>query len=711
MKKTISIISVIIVLLAICLGTAVFLTVKLVNPDYFKDQISKIVYAKTGRQLTINGNIGWSFFPWLGVKTYDVSLNNSRNFSNTRFATIGELDIQVKILPLFFGNVSVEKLILKNSNLSLIENEVGKNNWVDLVTTLTTPSVPAATTGQPMQLDISNINVANANIYIENHRTNQNITLNKVFLQGKGINTEGKSFPIDLRANLQSSLPSVSGNIILRGDVVLDIKHKIYAMHNLHSEGLISQAPYLLKSIPFGANADVQTNLDKQTLEINKFTFNLANVNASGNLLATNILFAPLVKGNIQSNAFDPKTLLIAFGVLPQDMAAKKLSEFKIASFKATLQTTSKFLKIPSLELRLDDSLLSGQANYSHFLYKYLVFNLDLNNFDYDRYAKLFTPAIGTKTPVKSGSIKPVKIASHNNPHNNTKISNFNTSMPITSSLRLLKMDGDLRIRYLKLAKMHFNNITTEVTGDFGKIDFSPVTFDFYNGKAQGSVNLDVQKNAPSLTIINNINGLNIQPLFADLTQTNKIIGKANLTSKITTKGNTKESMLNNLNGTGKVAINNGMFYGIDVNYIVDKAKAVLSHKTADTIQATQPPHTSFQSLTSNFNIKNGILYSNNLLVKAGEFAIKGSGSINLIKLTIDFVLETSAKNMKFQVPIKVSNTLLEPNIVPDLSGVMSNILQNNLPQNIKEQITTEGKGDKKTIKIKLNKINDLLHL
>src|SRR5262245_46268731 len=105
-----------------------------VNPNNFKKEISQLVENQTGRQLIIKGNISLSYFPWIGVRMTDVALSNPAKFpAQQNFAHADEADINVRMLPLFTGNVEVGKIVLRNLNLSLIKQKNGQNNWQDLM--------------------------------------------------------------------------------------------------------------------------------------------------------------------------------------------------------------------------------------------------------------------------------------------------------------------------------------------------------------------------------------------------------------------------------------------------------------------------------------------------------------------------------------------------------------------------------------------------
>ncbi|NCC05091.1 MAG: AsmA family protein, partial [Proteobacteria bacterium] len=51
-----------------------------VDPNDFKPQIINAVRDNTGRELTISGNLGLEFFPYLSVSISDLELGNSEGF-------------------------------------------------------------------------------------------------------------------------------------------------------------------------------------------------------------------------------------------------------------------------------------------------------------------------------------------------------------------------------------------------------------------------------------------------------------------------------------------------------------------------------------------------------------------------------------------------------------------------------------------------------
>ena len=60
-----------------------------VDPNDYKDEIVSKVKETTGRDLKIQGDIGLSVFPWLGLELGALELSNAKGFGDAPFADVG----------------------------------------------------------------------------------------------------------------------------------------------------------------------------------------------------------------------------------------------------------------------------------------------------------------------------------------------------------------------------------------------------------------------------------------------------------------------------------------------------------------------------------------------------------------------------------------------------------------------------------------------
>ena len=83
-----------------------------IDPNDYKEDIVKAANDATGRELSIEGKIGWSFFPRLGFNIGNTKLSNAKGFQGDVFAEVEKIDVGLQIKPLFQGKVELDVLTL-----------------------------------------------------------------------------------------------------------------------------------------------------------------------------------------------------------------------------------------------------------------------------------------------------------------------------------------------------------------------------------------------------------------------------------------------------------------------------------------------------------------------------------------------------------------------------------------------------------------------
>ena len=86
----------ILILLIAIVGVAVVF-----DPNDYKDDIITLVEEKTGRKLSIPGDISLSLFPWIGIDLGKIEISNAKGFGKQPFAKMEHLQVRAKLWPLF----------------------------------------------------------------------------------------------------------------------------------------------------------------------------------------------------------------------------------------------------------------------------------------------------------------------------------------------------------------------------------------------------------------------------------------------------------------------------------------------------------------------------------------------------------------------------------------------------------------------------------
>jgi AsmA protein len=95
-----------------------------------RGEIERNVEAATGRDMTINGNVGVSYWPVLGLRARDVTLSNVEGGRAPSFIVADEIDIGVELRPLLDRQVNVRRLVFQRARIALEVDAEGKPNWI-----------------------------------------------------------------------------------------------------------------------------------------------------------------------------------------------------------------------------------------------------------------------------------------------------------------------------------------------------------------------------------------------------------------------------------------------------------------------------------------------------------------------------------------------------------------------------------------------------
>ena len=101
------------------------LVVVFVDPNDYRDDIEQLVEEKTGRELTLSGDLKLSVFPWIALETGPAALGDAPGFGDEPFVSIQDARVGVRLLPLLRGKVEVGNVRLDGARIRLITDENG----------------------------------------------------------------------------------------------------------------------------------------------------------------------------------------------------------------------------------------------------------------------------------------------------------------------------------------------------------------------------------------------------------------------------------------------------------------------------------------------------------------------------------------------------------------------------------------------------------
>lgn len=108
-------------LIIVALG---FALTHLFDPNDYKDEIRQLARDKAHVELSLNGDIGWSLFPWLGLELHEASIATLAK-PKEPFADLQMLGLSVRVLPLLRREVQMSDVRVEGLNLTLARDELG----------------------------------------------------------------------------------------------------------------------------------------------------------------------------------------------------------------------------------------------------------------------------------------------------------------------------------------------------------------------------------------------------------------------------------------------------------------------------------------------------------------------------------------------------------------------------------------------------------
>ncbi len=205
------------------------------DPNDYRDRIAEEVRRETGRELLIEGDLGLSFFPSLGIDIGRTTLGNAPGFGDEPFLSFDEARLSVEVLPLVRGQgLKIGTVVLDAFQLNLAVAEDGRNNWQDMAEHADAEPEPAieeteaVEAGQQVEFSIASIDISDAAVRYEDAQAGESYSLTNFNLATGRI---GGSDPVDIRSSfnfelqpanlagdfsIETALIPVDGGVMLR---------------------------------------------------------------------------------------------------------------------------------------------------------------------------------------------------------------------------------------------------------------------------------------------------------------------------------------------------------------------------------------------------------------------------------------------------------------------------------------------------------------
>jgi AsmA protein len=193
------------------------------DANKYKPELARVVKDKTGRTLAIEGKIGLSLFPSIGVAIGKTSL--SEPGSARIFAQLDEAKISLALLPLFSREVVVDRVSLSGLSADLVKRKDGKTNFGDLAGAggKAKPEAKQAPRGEGVRLDVAGIDIRSSTVSWRDETSGSRLKLSIAELKTGRI-ASGVPGKLSLSAAVAGALPRADLQVKLESGYRLDFE-------------------------------------------------------------------------------------------------------------------------------------------------------------------------------------------------------------------------------------------------------------------------------------------------------------------------------------------------------------------------------------------------------------------------------------------------------------------------------------------------------
>ncbi|MBC9252552.1 cell envelope biogenesis protein AsmA [Pseudomonas alcaligenes] len=638
-------------LLLIIVGLGFALT-HLFDPNDYKDEIQQLARDKANLELKLNGDIGWSLFPWLGLELTDATLASAAS-PDKPFADLRLLGFSVRVLPLLRKEVQMSDIRIDGLNLTLQRDEQGHGNWEQVgkpAKPATSAPADASSTSNadtaasdsaerneaPLKLDIDSLTISNSQVDYHDARNGKQFSAEGIELSTGAIR-EGASIPLKLSAFFAANQPLLRAKTELKTQLRFDRALKRYQLEDLKLSGEVSGEPLQGKTLTFASEGQLLLDQAAQVAEWNGLKLSANQLRALGELKLHDLDKTAQLEGNLSIAQLNLREFLTGLGIqLPATRDAAGLSQFELSS---RLAGTPNSLALNDLNLKLDGSSFSGSLAVSDFAKQAVRAQLKGDKFDLDRYLppqdKDASAGAARKNEVKQAVAAAGKNGTSELPSTPSQQAWSDAQLLPLDQLRKLDLQASLSLGQLTISKLPIESASLQAGGKDGVLKLEELRGDLYGGEFSAQAQLDARPAVPVLTAQKRISHIPVEKLIEAQGEKAPLRGQLDLNADIRTQGNSQKAWIDALNGKADFSLSNGVLVDANLEQQLCQGIATLNRKSLS--GEARGKDTPFEELDGSLTFRNGVASNPDLKARIPGLTINGQGDVDLRVLGMDY--------------------------------------------------------------------------
>lgn len=648
------------------------------DPETYKTQLQDAFRDATGRELRLDGPLSLSFLPWLAVETGAAAVTNREGFGEEPFAALERARLGVRVWPLVsarrveLGPVRVDGLAL---NLQVARD--GRNNWSDLVEQLrrkdeADPQAPRKSPGG--ELTVASVELRDAAVRFTDEEAGSRHAIERLDLTS-GAFRAGAPVEIETALDLMRNDRRL-GRIELRTRLDPGQAEQLVAADTtgtlaLHRDG----KPDLPVALTVAAISFASASRD---IDVTGLEARIGDGRIDAELHVEQRDAGLELGGRWTLADTNARKWLAELGVTaPPTRDPQALSRLGASSDLAW--SSARGLRLEQVDLRLDETQLAGRVVVD-LERDSVQFELSGDAIDLDRY--LPPPGDAASAPEPSPPPSADDAAGER------------------TGLRALDARGSIGFDRLVVAGLPLQDATAQVRAGQGRLALDPLRARVFGGTAVTTLHCDLSGQLPEVRVEQQLADVDVAALLGQLFDVRPLQGRGTGKFSLATRGAGAEALFANLTGPFELTVGNGAVLGVDLWHEIERA-VTAAQLQASAASSQGSGRTEFERLSARGTLGGRVLRNERLEFVTDFARVSGRGKVDYGRDALD--LELTARMLKTppgrllgtrvsrikgaDIPLKVTGTLAEPKVRPDVSRLLESAAKDALREPVEEKI------------------------
>jgi AsmA protein len=563
-------------------------------------EVERAVEGATGRDLTISGDVGVSYWPTVGVHAAGAALANVEGGRAPAFLTAEDIHVGVELWPLVNRRVVVRRLVLQQPRIALEVDANGAPNWLlgRRRAPQTAPAAPPPSAPRPPAPapTLRALRIDNGEISFFDARRGSGWVVGAV--------------------DIESDLTRLDQPMRIAGEVLFNEKPVALDID-------VARPGAALR----GALTPLKLSIESELLN---FTLDGATIAASGE-----------VQGTVSAAGPSLRQLAAWTGIPFQGGVG--LEHFSVSGRLAIGGGRYDF---SNASVALDR--ISGRGDFvlsQHAGKPYLSGRLQLADFDLNPYLIGQAPP---PAPAEAASRSALAVVEA--PARAVDVETAPSQAPIDfAGLRAFNADLELITGAVLVQHMRVDSARLNMVIHDGRLAATLHEMALYGGSGRGRVELDARGPAPSMLQELALTGLDASRFLGDAANFKNIEGRAEISLNLRTQGRNQSEMIAAADGEARIAVNGGTLIGVDLGGVSRTIRNALRGELI-----APEARTPFQGFSASFAIADGVLASEDLSFATADLRLPGIGVIDLPARRLDVRLAARSPRGGIAVPFSI---------------------------------------------------------